>query len=206
MGGRGVFSASQKAWVSGGNIATTTDITSKYAGMTLKQAEDTLRNIDDHEEAVIFDKHMNVILALSGDNGSVGLPVALQKRDDITITHNHPANDTNYGATLSPADVSWFASSRAKEMRAVASGQGEFVYSLQVRGKQATTKTKYEKTQLNLWAHAVIKDATPKKDGGTGKLQSDYQREYNAFIKQGKSVKVAKHAAWQKATGTLSEV
>lgn len=200
MGGRGVWSMS--AWATGAG-AVSLDITDKYSGMTLQAAENVLRGISDHEEAVVFDKHMNVIAAFSGGNGSVGIPENLKKKDDVTITHNHPVGDTGYGATLSPSDVSWFATSRAKEIRAVASGQGEHVYSLGVTGRQSAIKTKYEKTQLNLWAHMVASSATPKESGGTGELQARYRKEYNKFRNQGKSSQAAKHAAWQVATGVL---
>lgn len=203
MGGRGAVSAT--AWANsglgtGGNAI---DVTAKYQGMTLAQAEDVIRGIKGHEEAVIFDKDMNVIAAYSGGSGSVALPDELKKKDGITITHNHPTGDTNYGATLSPADVAWLATSRAAEIRAVAAGQGEYVYSLQVRGKQSAVSTKYAKTQLNLWAHQVRRDATPVSSGGTGKLQAEYKRLYNQYKQSGMSTRAAKHAAWQQATGDL---
>ena len=196
---------SMTAWANGGigGEGQSTDVTSKYGGMSLAQAEDTLRGIKDHEEAVIFDKDMNVIAAYSGGSGSVQLPDDLKNKDGITITHNHPGGDTSYGATFSPADVSWFATSKAAEMRAVGAGQGEYVYSIQVRGSQSSISVKYAKTQMNLWAHSVVKDVIPKSQGGTGKLQSDYRKMYNSFRAQGMSQSAAKHAAWQKATGDL---
>ena len=179
------------------------DVTAKYAGMSLQQAEDALRKIGSHEEAVVFDKNMKVIAAYSGGSGSVALPSSLKKTEGITVTHNHPPGNADYGATLSPADVSWFASSRAAEIRAVGRGQGEHVYSLQVRGRQSAVKTKYAKTQLNLWANQVARDATPKGSGGTGRLQNEYRKLYNGYRKQGKSKSAARHAAWQRATGEI---
>lgn len=200
MGGRG--SVSMTAWATGVGGASV-DITDKYMGMSLSEAENTLRGIKGHEEAVVFDKKMNVIAAYSGGTGSVAIPETLKKKDDITITHNHPTGDADYGATFSPADVSWFGSSRAKEIRAVGAGQGEYIYSLRTTGKQSAVSTKYEKTQLNAWAHKVIADATPKSQGGTGKLQARYRKEYNKFRNQGKSPEASRHAAWQVATGVL---
>lgn len=196
---------SMTAWANSGlgSGSESIDVTSKYIGMSLSEAEDTIRGIKDHEEAVIFDKNMNVIAAYSGGSGSVQLPDNLKRKDGITVTHNHPGGDASYGATFSPADVSWFATSKAAEMRAVGAGQGEYVYSIQVRGSQSSISTKYAKTQMNLWAHSVVKDVTPRSQGGTGKLQSDYQKMYNSFRKQGMSKSSAKHAAWQKATGDL---
>lgn len=190
------------AWATGFG-STAIEVTSRYSGMTLQEAESVLRGIKTHEEAVIFDKGMNVIAAFSGGTGSVALPDSLKSKDGITITHNHPAGDAAYGATFSPADISWFATSRAKEIRAVGAGQGEYVYSLRTTGKQSAVSTKYEKTQLNLWAHQVKASVTPKRMGGTGELQARNRAEYNKFRKQGKSVKASKHAAWQVATGIL---
>lgn len=203
MGGRGA--SSMIRWAKSGLAAggRNIDVTSKYQGMTLEQAEDAIRRVKGHEEAVIFDKNMNVIAAYSGGDTSVSLPASLKKRDDITITHNHPPGDAGYGATLSPADVQWFATSRAKEIRAVGSGQGEYVYSLGVRGKQSDIKTKTAKTQLNLWAHKVAKDARPVSEGGTGRLQKEYQRLYKEHRDNGASAEAARHAAWQQATGEL---
>ena len=200
MGGRGA--SSMMAWATGFG-STSIDVTNRYSGMTLQEAESVLRGIKAHEEAVIFDKDMNVIAAFSGGTGSVALPDSLKSKDGITITHNHPAGDAAYGATFSPADISWFATSRAKEIRAVGAGQGEYVYSLRTAGKQSAVSTKYEKTQLNLWAHQVKASVTPKSKGGTGELQARNKAEYNKFRKQGKSVKASKHAAWQVATGIL---
>lgn len=200
MGGRGA--SSMMAWATGFG-STAIEVTSRYSGMTLQEAESVLRGIKTHEEAVIFDKDMNVIAAFSGGTGSVALPDSLKSKDGITITHNHPAGDAAYGATFSPADISWFATSRAKEIRAVGAGQGEYVYSLRTTGKQSAVSTKYEKTQLNLWAHQVKASVTPERMGGTGELQARNKAEYNKFRKQGKSVKASKHAAWQVATGIL---
>ena len=197
--------AGMSAYVNGG-ISTggrSIDVTSRYAGMTLAQAEDVLRGISDHEEAVIFDKNMNVIAAYSGVESSVSIPDSLKSRRDITITHNHPGGEADYGGVLSPADVSWFATSKAAEIRAVASGQGEFVYSLQVRGRQSTVSTQYAKTQLNLWAQRTKRDVLPVSKGGTGKLQSDYRRLYNQHRRNGASKAAASHAAWQQATGIV---
>ncbi len=203
MGGRGMKSMS--AWANGGVSAGggSRDVTSKYRGMSLAQAEDTIRKIKDHEEAVVFDKDMKVIAAYSGDSGSVRLPSSLKSKQGITVTHNHPGGEAGYGATFSPADIAWFASSKGAEMRAVGSGKGEFVYSIQVRGKQSANSVKYAKNQLRLWAAKVNRDATPVSKGGTGKLQKDYDRYYRKHRKQGKSVEAAKHAAWQQATGKL---
>lgn len=180
-----------------------TDVTSRYADMTLAQAEDALRAIGDHEEAVVFDKNMNVIAAYSGGDSSVSLPDSLKNRRDITITHNHPGGDAGYGGVLSPSDVGWFATSKAAEIRAVASGQGEFVYSLQVRSSQSAMSTQYAKTQLNLWAHMMKRDTLPPSKGGTGKLQSDYRRAYNQHMRNGATKAAARHAAWQQATGAI---
>lgn len=72
-----------------------------------------------------------------------------------------------------------------------------------MRGKQSSTKVKYAKAQLNLWAHRVRRDTIPVSEGGTGKLQSDYDRAYNRHRKSGMSVPAARHAAWQQATGYL---
>lgn len=203
MGGRGTFSMS--AYINSGlsTGGSSVDVTSRYAGMTLAQAEEALRAIGDHEEAVVFDRSMNVIAAYSGEEGSVSLPDSLKSRRDITITHNHPGGEPEYGGVLSPADVSWFATSKAAEIRAVASGQGEFVYSLQVRGSQTATSTRYAKTQLNLWAHRIRRDTLPTTKGGTGKLQSDYRRAYNQHRRNGASKSAARHAAWQQATGVI---
>lgn len=191
--------------ISPGVVPASADVTSRYAGMTLQQAEDALRRIKSHEEAVVFDKNMNVIAAYQGikNGSSVDLPEELKKKEGITITHNHPVGAAGYGATFSPADVSWFASSRAKEIRAVGSGQGEYVYLLRSTGKQSAVTTKYEKTQLNLWAHQVNASVLPVGRGGTGALQSRYKAEYNKFRSQGKSDKASRHAAWQVATGEL---
>ena len=203
MGGRGAYSMT--FWANSGvsNRSASKDVTSKYKGMTLAQAEDVIRGIKGHEEAVIFDRNMKVIAAYSGGSGSVGLPDSLKGKDGITITHNHPTGITGYGAVFSPSDISGFASSKASEIRAVGAGQGEYVYSIQVRGKQSSTGVKYAKSQLNLWAHSVKSDATPKESGGTGKLQDDYQKMYNGYRKQGMSSGQARHAAWQQATGKL---
>lgn len=203
MGGRGAFSMS--AWANGGIGAggSSLDVTDRYRGMSLQQAEDAIRGIRDHEEAVVFDKNMNVIAAYSGGSGSVQLPESLKRKDGITITHNHPPGSADYGATFSPADISWFASSRAREIRAVGQGQGEHVYSVQVRGKQSSTSVKYAKTQLRLWAASVRADTIPKSQGGTGKLQSEWRKAYDAHRRKGASKAAADHAAWQQATGAL---
>lgn len=63
-------------------------------------------------------------------------------------------------------------------------------------------KVRYAKTQLNLWAHEVRKDVTPKSEGGTGWLQSE-KKSYNANRKKGMGDKAARHTAWQQATGNL---
>lgn len=64
-------------------------------------------------------------------------------------------------------------------------------------------RVKYAKTQLNLWAHKMRNDVTPISEGGTGKLQSEFKKSYNANRKKGMSDKAARHAAWQQATGNL---
>jgi ribosomal protein L22 len=202
MGSRGMRSTSAKA---GKFNSESLDVTEKYKGMTLKQAENALRKIQDHEEAVIFDKDMNVVKALSGESGSITFPNDLKKKEGITVTHNHPSGLTGYGAVFSPDDVSWFTTSKATEIRAVASGKGEYVYSLQVRGRQSSRKTKNEKKQLNKWAHSVEKDVLPKAEGGTGKLISDFNSFYRQFRNQGKSENSAKRSAWQKATGIIEK-
>lgn len=192
-----------KAWAGLTGQTKSIDVTSKYKGMSLQQVEDELRNIKGHEEAVIFDKNMKVIAAYSGGDTSVYIPTSFQKVDGITITHNHPLWDTKYGATLSPSDVGWFANSKVREFRAVASGQGEHVYSLFNRGKQSSIDVKYSKAQLKVWPPRWKRDVTPKSDGGTGKLQALFDSEYNTFRNKGYSDSSAKHAAWQKATGVL---
>ena len=175
------------------------DITGKYKGMTLSQAEDTLRAVKGHEEAVIFDKDMNVIAAFSGGDTSVNIPSRFRQQDGITVTHNHPLSESEYGGVLSPADVAWFAGSNAAEIRAVASGQGEFVYSLQIRGARSH-QAEYE---LMRWAVSERDYVTPKSEGGSGRLQSDYRKLYNQYKNSGMSKKSARHAAWQQATGNI---
>lgn len=191
MGGRGAsFYAGRLAEKLLGNSSFNSSpiVISTIRDKTLQGIENRIRKLK-HEEAFIFDSTDKLKDGVSGGNSSVSPPKEWDNIVGATVTHGHPIGNSDYGGTLSMADVRRMTNTQWKELRAAANGQGEYNYIMRRTAKADNIGLKFR----------VLKD--------TRKLEVDvketYKEEYNKGIRQGKSKKQAKHLAAQKATGIV---
>lgn len=74
------------------------------------------------------------MVAFAGDKDSVSFPLHILDAPDAAITHGHPKSAAGFGGTLSFADMANMPDSKWAELRAVASGQGEWHYIIRRTG------------------------------------------------------------------------
>ena len=136
MGGRGSSGAGKRTTgtgVNGGSKAFY-DLTANYAGMSLHQFENAIRD-KKSEYLGGFDANGNLVVAgTSYLKGSVALPTGHPDFNKITtLTHNHPSNtDRPLGGTFSQADVKVLGTyPHLNSVRVVANGRGEHSYIMQ---------------------------------------------------------------------------
>lgn len=193
MGGRGASSGAKRAAVRltspsvSGSKSYPVD-TSNLKDKTLQGVENRIRRLQ-HEEAFIFGKDGQVIAGVSGGNSSVGIPNNWKAIDGATVTHGHPTGRLNFGGTLSMADAKMMASTNWAEMRAAATGQGEYNYIL-----RRTSHSDNAGLQSRIASDKSVMET---------RIKSEYQTAYSNAIKAGKSNASALHLAAQKATGIM---
>lgn len=172
---------------------------SQFAGMSLQEIEDRIRNLD-HEELFVIDKDGNITAAYTGGNGSVSFYSSDLDIVGATVTHGHPKGGEGYGATFSLKDVQNMASSKWNEHRATASGQGEMNYIIRATSKTTGKNRKdlydrieSDKSMLNAEMDKASKSAgnvsaTAKRQIYTGILDKYYSKilpQYNfEYIKR----------------------
>ena len=191
MGGRGAYSAASRyaSRQTGGIGGKAIPIdTSKIKDKSLQGIENRIRKLQ-HEEAFVFDANDNLVAGVSGGSSSVGIPKNWESMDGATVTHGHPTGNYGYGGALSPADADLMASTKWKEVRAAANGQGEYNYIMRRTSKSDNAGLKAQ----------IAKD-TPKLEQD---IQSTFLKTFNNAIKAGKSKQSASHEAAQKATGIV---
>lgn len=131
---------------------------SKFAGMSLQQIEERIRNLN-HEELFVLDKDGKVVAAFKGNKDSVASPLdILTKYPNATVTHGHPKSAADFGGTFSLNDVYNMTNSNWKEHRATASGKGEMNYIMRRTSKSDSA-------------------------GLRSKIQNDEQKILNTFVK-----------------------
>ena len=194
MGGRGASfgggGSFQKQLLGGGGGGTVKPMNiSSMGNMTLQSAEERARS-KNHEELFVFDKNGKLVAAYKGNATSVAFPSSELSRQGATVTHGHPKGDSNFGGTLSFADVGNMLRSNWGEHRATASGQGEMNYIM-----RRTSKSDSQGLMKQM-----LKDA-PKLES---KFRSEYRSRYNSLRAAGKSEPQAKHEARQKAVGMIN--
>lgn len=150
--------------------------------------ENRIRGLD-HEEAFIFDSKDKLLAGATGEGTSVEIPQRWESIKDGTLTHGHPTHEYDFGGTFSAADVELLAGSQLKEVRAVASGQGEFNY-IAKRTSAADGNGLLSKIHAD---EAKLKQ----------KMIYHFQNSYQHAKTQGKTVSQALHEAAQKATGVF---
>ena len=192
FGGRGASSAASRQGQAmtgkkSGGKSIPIDI-SKIKDQTLQGIENRIRKLK-HEEAFVFDKDGKLIAGVSGGNSSVGIPDSWLKMDGATVTHGHPVDVYNFGGTLSMADAEVMAGTKWNEMRAAASGKGEYNYIMK------STPKANRKGLIN----QINKDRTKMEDS----IVNTYKKAYNDAIAKGKSTKQAMHEAAQQGTGVM---
>lgn len=185
MGSRGSSSASRKRMLDrlagrGGQKTPIPMDVSKFAGMTLQQVEERIRNLN-HEELFVFDKDGKIVEAYKGNKDSVAFPQNLMtKYPDATVTHGHPKNFSDFGGTFSLKDVYNMTNSNWKEHRATASGKGEMNYIMRRTSKSDSaglrSRIKKDETKiLNNFAKAYTKGYNEaKRKGLTGTARYRY--------------------------------
>lgn len=142
------------------------DRTSKFAGMSLHEFENAIR--DRKTEYIgLFDAEGNLIVAgTSGRKGSVAIPTGHPGFSKaVTLTHNHPSTDgRGIGGTFSEADVinhAWLQMTdraQLRQTRAVANGKGENTYIIR-NGANANA------AKLHKIAHNIRSSGTMSKTG-----------------------------------------
>lgn len=173
----------------GGGHVQPIDIT-PFRNWTLQQVEGRLRGLD-HEELFVFDAKGKVIAAYKGKKKRVSFPYQLFKQQQgITITHNHPKGEENFGGSFSLNDMQTMLKFHNwREHRVVAEGQGERLYIIR-RGHNAQPKE---------FASRIKRD----KRRLTGKMARIYLDAYEQASMEGKSKEAADHIARQKSVGQL---
>ena len=191
MGGRGASSlmsriSSSVFGESGGKG--TPIVISKLEDKSLQGIENRLRKLN-HEEAYVFDENDKLVAGVTGGTTSVDIPEEWMKIDGATVTHGHPSNRFGFGGTLSFKDASLMAESNWNEMRAAASGKGEYNYIMRRTPRSDGLGLRRQ----------IIRDKTMMKN----RLESEFYKSYNEAIKQGKSRKSALLESAQKSTGII---
>lgn len=160
MGGRGSasgFGSSASTGAGPGTGGVFYDYTAKFAGMSLHEFENAIRDRKD-EYIGLFDANGELIVAgTSGKHGSVAIPTGHPDFGKaVTLTHNHPIDsDRGIGGTFSEADVinhAWLQMSgkaQLQQTRAVAGGKGENTYIIN-NGVNADAK------KLHSIAHGIM--------------------------------------------------
>ena len=95
----------------------------------IEEKEAELRQIKDHEIAVVFDAHGSVVLEVSGGASSVDLNPYLDQVRNVggaTLVHNHPlgwqyplSDPRHAGSSFSPEDIGTACFAELAEIRAV---------------------------------------------------------------------------------------
>lgn len=195
MGSRGESSASKKRMIDrlqgrgGQQVPQPMDV-KKFAGMSLQQIEERIRNLN-HEELFVLDKDGKVVEEYKGEKDSVAFPSdILYKYPNATVTHGHPKSLEDFGGTLSLNDVYNMLDSNWKEHRATASGKGEMNYIMRRTSKSDSIGLK---NKISNEEQDII-----------NKFAKKYSDGYNEANKQGLKGKAKKRYARQKAVGVLN--
>lgn len=159
---------------------------SQIQDKTLQGIENRIRKFQ-HEEAFLFDESGNLVSGVSGGTTSVDVPRAWDSLDGATTTHNHPTQKYGFGGALSMDDVKRMADTQWKEMRAVASGKGEFNYIM-----RRTSKSDNEGLKRTI-ANDIVKLEN--------EILNEYKNAYNEAKRNGKSESNAMRIGAQKGTG-----
>lgn len=192
FGGRGASSAASRyaaAMTGGGGKSKSYPVDiSKIKDKSLQGIENKIRQLK-HEEAYIFDKNDKLVAGASGGNSSVGIPNNWGNLDGATVTHGHPVGKYNFGGTLSMADANLMANTKWGEMRAAASGKGEYNYIMKRTSKSDNSGLK----------NRIAKDSKNMEKN----IADTYKKSYNKAIASGKSESKARHESAQKAVGLM---
>lgn len=160
----------------------------KYEGKSLQEVEDMIK--DEKIEYLMFvDKDNKVYNGYKGNATMVGFMAKDLNDNGVIATHNHPKTSVGgFGGTLSWQDMKNFLSSKWKEHRAVATGQGEKTYSIK------------KKTGANGkgLARQMVKDRSKLES----QMTKSYTDTFNKFKNQG--IKKATFVARQKSVGIMN--